>query len=176
MQKITSMAFCVAASLLLLCSCATPYQPHGFLGGYKDTQLDSNTFRVSFHGNDETARETVLNYLLYRCAEVTLKNDSDFFVIVDGGSDVRHLSMTMPGTYSGHTTYHDTYMGGTATTHGTYSPGMTLHGRAFSETAVIKLFRGEAPPNVPNCYVAKELMTYLEANIQRPKSHSKKPK
>lgn len=175
MRKVIGLSPFLMVCLAFLCSCATPYQPYSrFNGGYKDTQLDSNTFRVGFSGNSDTSRETVLNYLLYRCAEVTLENDYDFFVIVDGGSDVKHASMTMPGTYTGHTTHN--YATGTSTTHGTYNPGMTLYGQAYSEMAIIKVFHGEAPPNVPDCYSAKELKTYLDPNIKRKKPRSRKNK
>jgi len=67
----------------LLASCATAYQPLSFAGGYSDQRLDDNTVQVSFRGNGFTAPETVHSYLLRRCAEVTLQNGYNYFVLVD---------------------------------------------------------------------------------------------
>lgn len=66
-----------------LTSCSTSYQPLGFTGGYSDQRLDNNTAQVSFRGNGFTAPETVHSYLLRRCAEVTLQNGYNYFVLVD---------------------------------------------------------------------------------------------
>jgi hypothetical protein len=67
----------------LLASCATAYQPVGFMGGYSDQKLDDNTVQVSFRGNGFTAPETVHSCLVRRCAEVTLQNGYNYFVLVD---------------------------------------------------------------------------------------------
>ncbi len=48
--------------------------------GYTDKQLASNRYRVSFHGNSATSRETVEDYLLRRAAEVTLKAGYSWFI------------------------------------------------------------------------------------------------
>jgi hypothetical protein len=66
-----------------LTSCATSYQPLSFTGGYSDQRLDNNTAQVSFRGNAYTAPETVHSYLLRRCAEVTLQNGYNYFVLID---------------------------------------------------------------------------------------------
>ena len=63
-----------AAAALSLAACATPtpYQPlvrNGTAtGGYTETRISSDRFRVSFQGNTITDRETVERYLLYRAA------------------------------------------------------------------------------------------------------------
>jgi len=36
--------------LALLAACATPYQSKGYTGGFSETQLDVNVFRVNFNG------------------------------------------------------------------------------------------------------------------------------
>ena len=59
-------------SILLIFNCSTPYQPYGALGGYKSNELDENTYRVLFKGNQHTKAETVYNYLERRCAEITI--------------------------------------------------------------------------------------------------------
>jgi len=69
------------AAACLLTSCATAYQPDGVAGGYFDRRLDSNTERVSFRGNRFSSPETLQSYLLRRCADVTLEDGYDYFVV-----------------------------------------------------------------------------------------------
>jgi len=66
----------------LLTSCATAYQPDGFTGGYSDQRLDDNTVQVSFRGNRFNTPETLHSYLLRRCADVTVQDGYDYFVLV----------------------------------------------------------------------------------------------
>lgn len=77
-----ALFFCVFSFFISLASCATPYQSSGVRGGFKERQVDSNTFRVEFQGNGYTERITVNRYLLRRCAELTLRNGYEFFVVV----------------------------------------------------------------------------------------------
>lgn len=154
----------VTSSTIFITACATIYQPMGFTGGYSDVQLDKNTIQVTFRGNAYVSRETVSTYLLYRCAETTVEHGFDYFVIVDRDVDVTHGAITTAGHYSG-TTYYSG--GGTAWTHGTYTPGQTVPYRKYGITAVIKMYKGEKPEDLPNAYNAKELMGYLEPNIVR---------
>ena len=72
----------LAAALLAGCAQPTPYAPAVDGKGYKEQQLESDRYRVSFRGNSSTPRETVENYLLYRAAEVTLETGNDRFRIV----------------------------------------------------------------------------------------------
>ncbi|SIN60734.1 hypothetical protein SAMN02745824_0731 [Parasphingorhabdus marina DSM 22363] len=73
--------------LLFGCATATPYQPEiagqRVSGGYSDTRIADDSYRVHFSGNFLTSRETVEGYLLYRAAELTLQNDKDWFRMVD---------------------------------------------------------------------------------------------
>jgi hypothetical protein len=72
---------------LSACETATPYQPAApnaaVSGGFTDQQIDDTHFRVTFQGNSMTARKTVENYLLYRAAELTVKQGFDWFEMVD---------------------------------------------------------------------------------------------
>ena len=72
----------LAASLISGCTVPTPYAAAVDGKGYKEQQLESDRYRVSFTGNSATPRETVENYLLYRAAEVTLETGHDHFRIV----------------------------------------------------------------------------------------------
>ena len=75
--------FPISAILFLLAGCATPYQERGFSGGYKETKLKKNVFRVSFKGNSFTDKRKASDFALLRCAELTLEKGFRFFVIAD---------------------------------------------------------------------------------------------
>jgi len=66
-----------------LAGCATAYQPDGVSGGYADRRLNYNTAQVSFRGNWFTTTEALHYYLLRRCADVTLQNGYNYFVLVN---------------------------------------------------------------------------------------------
>ncbi len=76
-----------AAALMALAGCATstPYQPlspsNQVSGGYSDEQLAPDRFRVTFAGNTLTSRDKVEGFLLYRAAELTVRQNYDWFVI-----------------------------------------------------------------------------------------------
>src|SRR3989338_11233373 len=98
---------------LSLSACATPDQKLGFSGGYYDTQLQADVFRVGFSGNAYVGQATVQDYLLLRCAEVTLENGYDYFVILQGEDDSRQFAYTTPTqtTYQGSTYGSGSYSG-----------------------------------------------------------------
>ena len=73
-------------AVLFLWGCATPYQESGFSGGYKETRLKKNVFRVSFKGNSFTDKRRASDFALLRCAEVTLEKGFRFFVIAGSRS------------------------------------------------------------------------------------------
>ena len=75
------------AALLLSCGCATPYQENGFLGGYKETRLKKNVYRISFKGNPFTDKSRASDFALLRCAEVTLERGFRFFAIAGSRSE-----------------------------------------------------------------------------------------
>ena len=163
-----SKLFFTTITVALLTSCATPYQPKSFTGGFSEIQLDQNTVRVTFNGNAKTPRETVETYMLYRCAEVTLEYGFDYFILLDNVTDVQHGAIVSPGTYQSSTNV--SAIGpnyATATTTGTYTPGTVTPYQKFGTTATINLFKGVKPTNLLNAYSAQELKGYLEPHIKR---------
>jgi len=72
---------------LVACASATPYQPEyagqHVSGGYSETRLADDRYRVHFSGNTLTSRDTVEGYLLYRAAELTIQSGYDWFEITD---------------------------------------------------------------------------------------------
>ena len=83
---------------ILFYNCSTPYQSYGFLGGFTDTQLDENIFRVHFNGNGYTSTEKASDYCLLRCAELTLQSDYNYFIIVSNDENTSISSYTTPTT------------------------------------------------------------------------------
>lgn len=88
-----SIAFVIVA---ILCGCATKYQSQGFTGGFTETQLDKNVFRVSFQGNGFTRGERTEDMVLLRSAELAIKNNFTHFVIVDGSTKQDYSTFTTP--------------------------------------------------------------------------------
>jgi hypothetical protein len=74
------------AAVLLLSGCATAYQPDGISGGYSDRRLSDNTAQVTFRGNRFDTPEMLHSYLLRRCADVTLQNGYEYFVLAGSGA------------------------------------------------------------------------------------------
>ena len=73
----------ILALAVLLAACATPYQPDGMRGGYTETQLGPNLFRVSFSGNTFTNSARVEDFALLHSADVALVHGYGYFIILD---------------------------------------------------------------------------------------------
>ena len=63
------MPVLVLVTVIGLTSCATGYQKQGFTGGFDETRLDRNIYRVAFKGNGFTSQERAADLVLLRCAE-----------------------------------------------------------------------------------------------------------
>ena len=89
MKKIMSLDskkyLTVLISLVLLSGClSTPYTKHNFFtGGFSDTQLGENIFRIDFKGNKWTSREKATDFTLLRAAELCLERNFRYFVITE---------------------------------------------------------------------------------------------
>jgi len=75
---------------LLLISCATPYQKDGFRGGYVESQLSENIYRVYFGGNGYTSTQRAADFALIRAAELTIDKGYKFFVIISNDESLKH--------------------------------------------------------------------------------------
>jgi len=73
---------------IMVCNCSTPYKPKGALGGFSSNQLNENNYEVSFKGNQHTIAETVFDYLLRRCAEITIEENGKYFIVYEDSSYV----------------------------------------------------------------------------------------
>jgi len=79
----TMMAVLAASIALFLTGCATSYAPADFSvsGGFSEIRLAPETYRVLVEGNGFTMRTEVEQYLLRRCAELTLEQGKRYFVL-----------------------------------------------------------------------------------------------
>ena len=143
----------IRTKLILIClmatfltGCATKYQAWSKYQGYKETKAEDDRIIVSFTANMHTDVQTVKDYLLYRCAELTLENEFDYFIIFEQQDDTPRDYMTSSGVG---------YESGQMNSAPTYS-------------YVIKCGKGEKP-NEYNAYNAKDVKNNLESEIIRVK-------
>lgn len=85
----------LAIAACVLASCATPYAPSGFLGGFDTKELREDVYRISFSGNGYTTTETAQTYWLYQCAELTLSKGYYGFEIL---SDMKFVMRRLPNS------------------------------------------------------------------------------
>jgi len=86
--------------VLIVTSCATPYQAANFVGGFSETQLDIDLFTISFNGNGYTSSERASDFALLRCADLSLENNYLFFKIIDSQSNIKTTySVTTDSNY-----------------------------------------------------------------------------
>ena len=78
-----------------LVGCATEYQATGMTGGYSETRLGENIYRVSFQGNGFTNVERVTDFTLLRSAELTIRNGYKWFAIIDSAQAVNKSTATI---------------------------------------------------------------------------------
>lgn len=176
--------------LLAACSQATPYQPassgSAIHGGYSQQLIAPNHYRVRFHGNSLTSRETVEAYLLYRAAELTIEQGGDWFTMLDRETEhtITRERRTDP--------YYRPWYG---PDYGLWLPywDYRLRGRgwyswdpwhadpfwadsidhrdieAFEVSAEIRIMRGTVPASDPRAYDARRVIADLAPRIVRPK-------
>jgi len=113
--------FAAVAAVSAVFGCATPYQFKAFRGGYSETQLAPDVFRIYFRGNAYTSTERAQDFALLRAAELARERGFAYFAVVDETSSSSVHTYTTPGhssssgsalvtgniaTYSGQTTYY----------------------------------------------------------------------
>ncbi len=86
-RNISLIMALMVSIVMLIAACSTPYQPKGTLGGYSQEKILANMYKVEFVGNQHSKPEVIQNFLMYRCAELTLEQGFEYFSIV---SEERH--------------------------------------------------------------------------------------
>jgi len=126
---------------LALTRCATGYSPSGFMGGYDETQLNPNVYRVSFKGNAYTSMDRAADFTLLRSAELALEQGYQYFIIVDENQWAKNETYTTPTQ--------------TTTTANVYGYGNTATGTAHSTTTGGQTYN-YAKPRATNTIVLLE--------------------
>jgi hypothetical protein len=67
---------------LALSACATTYQPRGATGGFSETQMGDGIYQVRFQGNGYTSLDLTTEFLMRRCAELTLEKGARYFTLI----------------------------------------------------------------------------------------------
>jgi hypothetical protein len=119
MHRLSFMLVPIAGMLF---GCATEYQSNttplgsvlpnsvfSFSGGFTETQIDTNVWRVSFRGNRATDTERTADFALLRSAELALANNFTHFAfaasntVVEKSAYVKPVTATTTGSvmYSG---------------------------------------------------------------------------
>lgn len=122
--------------------CATSYQPNGFSGGFSETQLGENIFRVSFRGNGYTRGERASDFALLRSAEIAQEHGFSHFVVVQSADRESLSSYTTPT---------QSYTTGNA-----YAVGNTAYGSARTTTYGGQTHITSAPSTVNTIVCFKE--------------------
>jgi hypothetical protein len=172
-----------AAAALSLAACATPtpYQPlqTGGIsnGGYADTRISSDRYRVTFQGNTITDRETVERYLLYRAAEVTREAGYDWFAMADRDTERQQREYVTSSDPFGYSAWRPQwfYLGkGRWTVINTYDPffARPYYQRhtvdQYRATAEIFMGRGAKPVNDPAAFDARDVIANLGPTLRYP--------
>lgn len=189
MRKLVIAGLLAITAGLAGCTTATPYQPDlrgsQVSGGFSETRVTNDRFRVQFRGNTLTSRDTVERYLLYRAAELTLAQGYDWFEIDDRRTDKTQR------------TYVDPPMGprfGYGFGYGYWQPSWRYYGagfgwrswdpyfgdpffadrmdirtvQQFEAGAEIILHRGPTPEGSARAFDARQVKQNLEPTIVRP--------
>jgi hypothetical protein len=130
----------------LLFGCATAYKPHGMSGGFTETQLDTNVWRVSFRGNEYTKGERAEDFALLRSAELALANGFTHFAFSSSRTSTEVSSYTAPliATTSGSSNVYGNRISGSSTTE--FSGGNTTFISRPTANNVVVMFKER--PNI----------------------------
>lgn len=92
----------IAIIALTFVGCATPYQRNqlrvGVAGGFSETKLAPDYYRVTFRGNALTQPERASDFALLHSAEIALENGYAFFEIANTEASSEHHGAGSVGT------------------------------------------------------------------------------
>ncbi len=148
-----SLLFCT----ILLCSCATAYQPMGESGGFYHRKVEENIYIIGFNGNGFTNSKRVNDFALLRAAEIGSRLGYTHFV-VEGSIDRSQTELVDMGTTttsSGRVSEHrnsTSFQSTSTTTNNTY--------RVYRPGVEIKAVYSEGPPKGRNLevYAVEEVL------------------
>ena len=71
-----------------LVGCSSTYQPDGFSGGFSETALGRDFYKVTFNGNGYTSPEKTNDFAMLRAAELSLENGYTHIIVMDSDSQI----------------------------------------------------------------------------------------
>lgn len=103
MKNLLTPVFACFALLLFTACLATPYQKAGLRGGFTETRLAPDVFRVMFKGNAFTSMERAQEFTLLRVSELCFDSGYGYFAVGQEANRVTTQTIqTAPAT--SHTT------------------------------------------------------------------------
>lgn len=144
--------------ILLAGACASAYQPLGAGGGYEDKRLEKDTYEVRFVGQGNTPRPVVLKYFLYRCAELTLEQDYEYFEIYAVGRESPRSMRDEEGRFI---RARSAYRGPTIV----YVPGQATITR-WQVTGVIRMYPKDILGDAAELFSAREVVALLGPEVR----------
>ena len=141
----------VLAVGIFIGGCATSYQKDGFTGGFSETQMSENVWRVHFKGDGFTSMERATDFCLLRSAELTVENGYKYFSLMEENSSNKQKTFT--STPQAHTNAFGTT---------TFTGGQTFtsnHPRVQNTILMLK----EKPNNASIVYEAAFLVRSLRS-------------
>lgn len=139
-------------------------------GGYVDTRIDGNTAIIYYDGTRYDSPESVRKYLLFRSAQVTLDNGYDYFIITSSNTSrynvkvhtrkTQHYVSSPPRLFDQDYTRTD-YRYSTYVRSRVPNPNIPCAPPQHGASAVIKMFNGDVPENIPTAYDAEDVIGHL---------------
>jgi len=154
-------AVAVVVPLLLLAGCTTAYRPDQGRGGYSETALSEDSYRVQFRGNRQTSGDRAHELLLRRCGELATAGGWDGFVVLESTTGKTLQEVTVSERYQ-EITGTRILPTNKCRTGELAEDGVTLEGYTATDkvplaTALIRLYRGEPPAGGGEVHVAGPL-------------------
>jgi hypothetical protein len=153
---------------LSLAGCKTTYKKDGFMGGFTDTRMSENVWRINVRGNGLTSEERVSDIVILRAADLATQNGFSHFAFVSEAKGEDTVTTYTPGQSSTYGTVTANPMSNTATYYGT----TTTSGGYFSTIkkpkaeSVVVMFK-EEPKNARGIvYSAKFVCESIGAKLE----------
>lgn len=138
--------------ILLVCfilgatSSCTTYKKMGFTGGFDETRLGENIWRVNARGNAYASEDLIANMVMMRSADLAFQNGFSHFAFASGSTSSKTGVIYDPGTT--YTTGNENTFGNSATYNATtqsIGSSFTYYSKPSAQNTVV-MFR-EKPKN-----------------------------
>ena len=91
----------ILLAVIFMSSCATPYQPKSFMGGYTDQKLNEDKFLISIVGNGYSTFGDVEAIFYKRAEEIVAENGCDGYKVLEIKTTTERLALGFRPTTKG---------------------------------------------------------------------------